>query len=129
VFRASAGARPRGAEETAGTAADRRSRPAARAGIEITERLILDAPVLTSLGQGEREKRRAVALSVIPDRMRQAVLAIEDRRFFEHPGVDPIGIVGAVISNIRGKRGYTAGGSTITQQVRATCFFPRCFRR
>jgi penicillin-binding protein 1B len=83
--------------------------------------------VLTSLGQGEREKRRAVALSVIPDRMRQAVLAIEDRRFFEHPGVDPIGIVGAVISNIRGKRGYTAGGSTITQQVARNVFLPKMF--
>ena len=83
--------------------------------------------MLTSLGQGEREKRRAVALSVIPDRMRQAVLAIEDRRFFEHPGVDPIGIVGAVISNIRGKRGYTAGGSTITQQVARNVFLPKMF--
>ena len=96
-------------------------------GSKITERLVLDAPVLTSLGQGEREKRRAVALSVIPDRMRQAVLAIEDRRFFEHPGVDPIGIVGAVISNIRGKRGYTAGGSTITQQVARNVFLPKMF--
>jgi hypothetical protein len=46
--------------------------------------LVLDAPVLTALG-GEREKRRPVALASIPERMTQAVLAIEDRRFYEHP--------------------------------------------
>jgi penicillin-binding protein 1B len=96
-------------------------------GSKPSERLVLDAPVLTSLAGGEREKRRPVALSVIPDRVRQAVLAIEDRRFYEHPGVDPIGIVGAVISNIRGKRGYTAGGSTITQQVARNVFLPKMF--
>ena len=39
--------------------------------------------------------------------MQQAVLAIEDRRFYEHPGVDPIGILGAVVSNLRGKHAYT----------------------
>jgi penicillin-binding protein 1B len=92
-----------------------------------SERLTLDAPVLTSLGGGEREKRRPVALSVIPDRMKQAVLAIEDRRFYDHPGVDPIGIVGALVSNLRGKRAYTAGASTITQQVARNSFLPKIF--
>jgi penicillin-binding protein 1B len=97
-------------------------------GSKPSERLVLDAPVLTSLGGGgEREKRRPVALSVIPDRVKQAVLATEDRRFYEHPGVDPIGIVGAVLSNMRGKRGYTAGGSTITQQVARNVFLPKMF--
>ena len=67
------------------------------------EQATLDAPVLTAIG-GEREKRRAVSLSVIPPRMAQAVLAIEDRRFYELPGVDPIGMVGALVSNLRGKR-------------------------
>jgi hypothetical protein len=57
--------------------------------------------------------------------MRQAVLAIEDRRFFEHPGVDPIGIVGAVISNIRAAR--LTGAAASRSRWRATCFFPRCF--
>jgi len=92
-----------------------------------SERLTLDAPVLTALGGGEREKRRPVALAAIPARMQQAVLAIEDRRFYEHPGVDPIGIVGAVLSNIRGKRAYTAGASTITQQVARNVFLPKMF--
>ncbi len=90
------------------------------------ERLTLDAPLLTSLG-GEREKRRPVALAAIPDRMKQAVLAIEDRRFYDHPGIDPIGIVGALITNIRGNRAYTAGASTITQQVARNTFLTKMF--
>ncbi|HKB13138.1 MAG TPA: PBP1A family penicillin-binding protein [Vicinamibacterales bacterium] len=92
-----------------------------------SERLTLDAPVLTALNGGEREKRRPVALSAIPQRMQQAVLAIEDRRFYEHPGVDPIGILGAAISNLRGRHAYTSGGSTITQQVARNVFLPKMF--
>jgi penicillin-binding protein 1B len=95
-------------------------------GTRSTERLVLDAPVLTALA-GERAKRRPVALSAIPERMTHAVLAIEDRRFYEHPGIDPIGIVGAIITNIRGKRAYTAGASTITQQVARNVFLPKMF--
>ena len=81
--------------------------------------------MLTSLITGEREKRRDVALSVIPARVVQAVLAIEDRRFYAHPGVDPIGVVGAVFSYLSGRRGYLAGGSTITQQLVRNVFLPR----
>jgi penicillin-binding protein 1B len=89
------------------------------------ERVTLDAPVLTSLISGEREKRRPVALSAIPPRMVQAVLAIEDRRFYEHPGIDPIGILGAFSSYVTGRRGYLAGGSTITQQLVRNVFLPK----
>ncbi len=96
-------------------------------GTRAAERLILDAPVLTALAVGEREKRRPVALTAIPERVREAVLAIEDRRFYEHPGVDPIGIVGAAITNLRGKRTYTVGASTITQQVARNVFLPKMF--
>ncbi|HXI29481.1 MAG TPA: PBP1A family penicillin-binding protein, partial [Vicinamibacterales bacterium] len=96
-------------------------------GTKPSERLMLDASVLTALNSGEREKRRPVALSAIPQRMQQAVLSIEDRRFYEHPGVDPIGILGAALSNLRGRRGYTSGGSTITQQVARNVFLPKMF--
>jgi penicillin-binding protein 1B len=96
-------------------------------GTKPSERLMLDAPVLTALNGGEREKRRPVALAAIPERMQQAVLSIEDRRFYEHPGVDPIGILGAAISNLRGRHGYTSGGSTITQQVARNVFLPKMF--
>ena len=89
------------------------------------ERVTLDMPVLTSLINGEREKQRQVALSVIPKPMIDAVLAIEDHRFYEHPGVDPIGIIGAFLTNLRGARAYTAGGSTITQQLVRNVFLPK----
>jgi penicillin-binding protein 1B len=96
-------------------------------GTKAAERLILDTSVLTALGSGEREKRRPVALAAIPERVRNAVLAIEDRRFYEHPGVDPIGILGAAITNLRGNRPYTVGASTITQQVARNVFLPKMF--
>ncbi len=77
----------------------------------------LDPPLLTSLMSGEREKRRPVRLKQIPKHVVDAVLAIEDRRFYEHPGVDPIRMVGALMTNLSGERSYLVGGSTITQQL------------
>jgi penicillin-binding protein 1B len=93
-------------------------------GSKPAEQLTLDAPVLTSLITGEREKRRPVALATIQPRMIEAVLAIEDRRFYEHPGVDPIGVLGAMASYVTGRRSYLAGGSTITQQLVRNVFLP-----
>lgn len=86
------------------------------------ERMTLDAPLLTTLMTGPREKRRRVALEAIPIRMQEAVLAIEDRRFYYHPGVDPIRMVGALVANITGSNSYLSGASTITQQL-ARSFF------
>jgi penicillin-binding protein 1B len=94
-------------------------------GTKVSERLVLDAPLLTALINGERQKRRPVALAVIPERMVNAVLAIEDRRYYEHPGVDPIGILGAFFSYVTGRRQYLAGGSTITQQLVRNVFLPQ----
>ncbi len=54
------------------------------------DRLTLDPPLITALITSAREKRRDVPLAAIPERMIQAVLAIEDRRFYDHAGVDPI---------------------------------------
>ncbi|HEX8528117.1 transglycosylase domain-containing protein [Allosphingosinicella sp.] len=57
----------------------------------------------------------------IPPIMREAMIAVEDRRFRSHPGVDPIGIVRALF--IRAERGeWTQGGSTITQQLARNIF-------
>jgi penicillin-binding protein 1B len=87
-----------------------------------TQSLTLDAPLLTALISSSREKRRQVPLAKIPKTMVQAVLAAEDHRFYEHPGVDPIGAVGALITNMRGAKSYLAGGSTITQQLIRSVF-------
>lgn len=86
------------------------------------DRVTLDAPLLTGLMTGTREKRRRVALDAIPARMQEAVLAIEDRRFYYHPGVDPIRMVGALISNTFGDKTYLSGASTITQQLARNFF-------
>ncbi len=80
-------------------------------------RVTLDAPLITALIPVGREKRRDIPLQMIPPRMVQAVLAIEDRRFYEHPGVDPVGIVGALFSYVFGNKSYMRGASTITQQL------------
>jgi len=80
------------------------------------DRLTLDPPLITALVTVGREKRRDVPLASIPPGMVQAVLAIEDRRFYEHPGVDPIGIASAVVGYAFGNKGMR-GGSTITQQL------------
>jgi len=79
------------------------------------DRLTLEAPLLATLAPGER--RRYVPLASIPKQVIDAVLTTEDRRFFEHAGVDPIGIARAIVTNLRGNKQYLVGGSTITQQI------------
>jgi penicillin-binding protein 1B len=79
------------------------------------DRLSLEAPLLAALAAGE--KRRYVPLGSIPPDMVHAVISIEDKRFFEHPGVDPIRAIGAIVTNLRGDKPYLVGGSTLTQQI------------
>ena len=66
-----------------------------------------------------------MALAAIPGRMTDAVLAIEDRRYYQHPGVDPISMAGAIFSYATGRRAVLAGASTITQQVIRNVFLPK----
>jgi penicillin-binding protein 1B len=77
----------------------------------------LEAPLLAGMAAGERGRQRQVPLAHLPAHVVQAVLAIEDRRFYTHPGVDVIRTAGAVMTNIRGDRPYLVGGSTLTQQL------------
>jgi penicillin-binding protein 1B len=81
------------------------------------DKVTLDTPLITALATEAREKRRDVPLSVIPPMMVQAVLAIEDRRFYDHLGIDPIGIASAAIDNVVGRKKYLRSGSTLTQQL------------
>ncbi|HEY3354136.1 MAG TPA: transglycosylase domain-containing protein, partial [Polyangia bacterium] len=68
------------------------------------------------LGEFAKEQRDVVPLAKVPKPLIQAFLAAEDRRFFEHRGLDVRGIARAVLANVR-KGGVAQGGSTITQQV------------
>lgn len=67
------------------------------------------------------EKRVNAETSEIPTDLVNAIVAIEDHRFFNHRGVDFIRIAGALISNIRG--GGRQGGSTLTQQLIKLSYF------
>ena len=88
------------------------------------DRLVLDAPMLSSI-VAERAKRRPVALAAIPATMVQAVLAIEDRRYYYHPGIDPIRLAGAFVDYVRGKSNRVSATSTITQQLMRNVFLPQ----
>ena len=76
------------------------------------------------------EQRIDVPLERVSPRMVEAIVAVEDRRFFSHHGVDPIRIAGAALRNVRAGA-IREGGSTITQQlVRAAQLSPvRTFER
>lgn len=62
------------------------------------------------------ENRRSIPITRISPYMQKAVVAIEDRRFFSHRGLDPIRLAGALWADIKAM-GFKQGGSTITQQL------------
>ncbi len=67
------------------------------------------------------EQRHDVSIAAISPHLRNAFVAVEDHRFFTHPGVDPIALGRAVWRNVRAP-GTVQGGSTITQQLARTLF-------
>jgi penicillin-binding protein 1B len=76
----------------------------------------LEPAVIGSIYPAHREDRVLVRREEIPGHLVQALLAIEDRRFFEHFGVDPRGIARALWTNLQAG-GMVQGGSTLTQQL------------
>ena len=67
------------------------------------------------LGEFGEERRNFMPIGQIPQVMKDAVLAAEDSRFYEHGGVDYKGVVRAALENLRDAR--SQGASTITMQV------------
>ncbi len=67
------------------------------------------------------ERRIFVPLAHVPQALRDAIIATEDKRFYYHWGVDPIGIARAIVQNYRRGR-VVEGGSTITQQLTKVLF-------
>jgi penicillin-binding protein 1B len=95
----------------------------------------IEPALLTNLFDDSREKRRVVRYADLPQTLVHAVLAAEDKRFFEHGGFDPIRVMGAAIADLRRNKsqgaGMLEGASTIDMQVARSFFFStqRVWRR
>ena len=68
------------------------------------------------------ENRRYLPYSEIPESVRDALVSVEDRRFYEHHGVDPMGLMRAVATNFASGNATKQGASTLTQQVSRQIF-------
>jgi penicillin-binding protein 1B len=85
----------------------------------------LEPEVLTGLGEAGGRLHRPVALAQLPPHVAQAVLAAEDHRFLDHPGVDARAVLRASWINLR-RAAVAQGASTLTQQlVKNTLLSPR----
>jgi penicillin-binding protein 1B len=76
----------------------------------------LDPPVVGSVFPVHGEDRLVLSPADVPPLLRAGIKLIEDRRFDEHHGVDPYGVLRAVWTNLRARR-VVQGGSTLTQQL------------
>ena len=76
----------------------------------------LEPELITNLVQGEREKRRPVIYSDLPKHLVQALIATEDKRFFDHSGLDFLRIAKAVYVDLKERR-KEQGASTLTMQL------------
>ena len=75
----------------------------------------LDPPLIGGIYPGNYEDRVLVRLSEVPEAVIHSLIAVEDRRFYSHHGIDPLGITRAIFKNVSG--GSIQGGSTLTQQL------------
>ncbi|HYP69082.1 MAG TPA: penicillin-binding protein 1A [Thiobacillaceae bacterium] len=76
------------------------------------------------LGEFGEERRAFVPIAKVPQRMKQAIIAAEDERFYQHGGVDTLGILRAAVANLV-SGGAKEGASTITMQVARNFFLSR----
>ncbi|MEK6334402.1 MAG: PBP1A family penicillin-binding protein [Acidobacteriota bacterium] len=77
----------------------------------------------TVIGEFALEKRIPLKFEEIPENMKHAILAVEDARFYDHIGIDPIRIAGATWKNLTSDK--VEGGSTLTQQLAKNLFLTR----
>ena len=85
--------------------------------VELQEPLYIYASDGRLIGLYGEIRRYPVQIDRVPARVKQAFIAAEDSKFYEHQGIDPTGIARAVWQIVSRKEGRVAGGSTITQQV------------
>ncbi len=82
----------------------------------------LEPELISGLRGASRQVREWIPLSQMPSALVTAVLAVEDRRFYSHFGIDPVAVGRAVWRNLT-QGGVVQGGSTITQQLAKNLFY------
>lgn len=87
-----------------------------RAGTEQLTLVRLEPVEIAQINPDTGEDRLPVALSDVPQDLIDAIIAVEDQRFYTHYGIDPLGIARAMWSNLKAG-GIVQGGSTLTQQL------------
>jgi len=75
----------------------------------------------TLIGEFGEERRAVVAIADVPEQLKHAIIAAEDERFYQHPGIDYIGVLRAAYANLVAG-GRRQGASTITMQVARNFF-------
>lgn len=88
---------------------------------ESQRRYVLPSVPFAEMRQQDQETRKVVTYQQLPKSLLQAVVAVEDHRFYSHFGVDPIGLTRALAINLM-RGGRAQGGSTITQQLAKNYF-------
>lgn len=81
----------------------------------------LEPALLSGLYKDVWEERRVVTLHEVSPLLLQAIVAVEDQRFYEHHGIDPVGMLRAAFANLRSGR-IVQGASTLTQQLMKNMF-------
>jgi len=84
--------------------------------------VFLEPELISGLRGASRQVREWIPLAQMPERLVEAILAVEDRRFYSHVGIDPVAVGRAVWRNLT-KGGVVQGGSTITQQLAKNLFY------
>jgi penicillin-binding protein 1B len=84
----------------------------------------LEPELLTNLFERDRKKRRMVAFNDIPKNLVHAVVAAEDKRFFQHSGFDPVRVIKAAYVNVKEQR-TSQGASTLSMQLAGDLWLDR----
>jgi 1A family penicillin-binding protein len=82
----------------------------------------LEPPLISGVIGASRQVRDWISLADLPPHVLDAILAVEDHRFYRHHGVDPIAIARAMWENLR-RGAVVQGGSTITQQLAKNLYY------